>query len=60
MSSSPSARMMQKIDDAGDGVHQDQAGAGLVDGAPAPRKRPVPIAPPIAIIWICRLPRPRA
>jgi hypothetical protein len=27
---------------------------------PAPRNRPVPMAPPIAIIWICRLPSPRA
>ena len=34
-----------------------RAGPVAASRPPAPRNRPTPIAPPMAIIWTCRLPR---
>jgi hypothetical protein len=37
-----------------DAVDDRQRRAGLGEPPPAPRKRPVPIAPPMAIMFTCR------
>ena len=52
MSSSPSARMMKKMTTPAMAYTRMRLGPALAMALPAPRKRPVPMAPPIAIIWI--------
>lgn len=59
MRSSPRARMMKKITRPAMAYARMRLGPALAMALPAPRKRPVPMAPPIAIIWIWRAPSAR-
>ncbi|GHG52989.1 hypothetical protein GCM10018980_36660 [Streptomyces capoamus] len=59
ISSSPRARMMKKMTRPAMAYARIRLGPALEMPLPAPRNRPVPMAPPMAIIWICRAPSPR-
>lgn len=52
MRSSPSARMMKKMTRPATAYARIRLGPAMEMPLPAPRNRPVPMAPPIAIIWI--------
>jgi hypothetical protein len=56
--SSPKARRMKKRKTPHRAYARNRPGPRSCRRSPEPRKSPVPIAPPMAIIWICRLPRP--
>ena len=52
--------MMKKMITPARAYMRMMLGPALAMLAPAPRKRPTPMAPPIAIIWTWRLLSPRS